>query len=227
MVSKLPSLIFCAAAIAASYILDSLGQSTVATTSPQSTLARPDISARTVDLRKRTHNDTQICDPNAATWCDMVKAYSDKNQQTPTDYLKATLGDEDMTLGGNITMASSPYDPNRVFCDVFPKHSDNLGVSFPRCLLEQVIDHFCTVSEDIWMNNSYPYHTSNRGGRWTTYIFAGYLISNLHVGVEFSKSPECEGHQRALYAYNNTPDRRCKDKLLGEIVDRCTFLHYR
>jgi len=58
-------------------------------------------------------------------------------------------------------------------------------------------------------------------------MFTGYSISKLYVGVEFSRSSECDGHQRTLYAYNKTPDRYCKDKLLREIVDRCTSLLYR
>jgi hypothetical protein len=56
------------------------------------------------------------------------------------------------------------------------------------------------------------------------YKFTGYAISSLYVGVEISKQRECDSHQRALYAYNNTPDRLCKEQLLGQVVDRCTSL---
>jgi hypothetical protein len=78
------------------------------------------------------------------------------------------------------------------------------------------------VSEDVVMNNTSPNSTDSKGGRWKTYKFTGYSISGLYVGVEFSKASECLGHWQGIYPYGDSrPDRRCKDKLLAGIVDRC------
>jgi hypothetical protein len=222
MASKLPFLIFCVAIIAASSSLDSLGQSTVATTSSQPTPARPGLSARTVSLRKRTDNDTQVCDPSKVTWYNMINAYIGSNRQSLNASLTETLKESGMTLTGNLSLASSPYDPNRVFCDIFPQASGSSGTSFPRCLLETAINDFCTVFEDTEIDENIPSLTNSKGGRWKTYKFTGYSISGLYVAVEISKEPECDGHWRYLYPNNDSPDIRCKDKLLGEIVDRCT-----
>ena len=224
MISKLLLCVFWAAVITASSDLDSLGQSVVATTSTQPALARPGVAARTVGLRKRTDKTTQACDSSETTWYGMVKAYSEKNRQSLNSSLTEGLRESGMTLTGNLSLASSPYDPNRVFCDIFPKASGNSGTSFPKCLLETAIDDFCTVSQDVQMDGNYPYSVDSKGGLWKTYKFYGYSISGLYIAVEISKAPECDGHRRTLYAYNSKkPDRRCKDKLLGEIVDRCTF----
>jgi hypothetical protein len=129
-------------------------------------------------------------------------------------------------MDGLPVLGSSPYNPNRVCCEFFPLSADRVlvGTSFPRCLMENTIDDFCTVTQDTWMNNTYPMSSNNRGGRWIMYKFTGYAISSLYVGVEISKQRECDNHQRALYAYNNTPGRLCKEQLLGQVVDRCTSL---
>lgn len=116
--------------------------------SSQLTLAGLGISARTTGLSERTDNDTQICGPNGTNWYSMVYAYAEPNRQSLNASLIETLGESGMTLTGNLSLASSPYDPNRVFCDIFPKASDDSGTSFPKCLLETAIDDFCTVHQD-------------------------------------------------------------------------------
>jgi hypothetical protein len=149
----------------------------------------------------------------------MVKAYSEKHRQALKDYLYVSLLDNWLALAGDLDLASSPYDPNRVFCVMIPESSNDSGTYFPRCLLETAIDDFCMVSKDTRMNNSSPFTTGNKGGRWKTYKFTGYSISGLYVGVEFNRLAECDGHWRGIYSYNNIPDRSCRDKLLGEVVD--------
>jgi hypothetical protein len=219
MVSKLLLCIFWAEAISASSSFDSLGQSFVAAISTQSTAARSGI--RTIDLRKRTDNGTQKCDPSKMTWYETVEAYSKLNRQSLNESLIEVLGESNMTLTGNLTLASSPYDPNRVFCDIFPKHYDNSGTSFPKCVLETAIDDFCTVLEDTLIDTNIPFSTNSKGGLWKTYKFYGYSISGLYVAVEIIKTPECAGHRRTLFP-NKGPDQFCKDKLLRQIVDGCT-----
>ena len=213
-----------AAAVAASSILNSLDNSVASSASSSSAhlaFATSGISSRSVGAQKRTDSDTQICDPSGMDWFTMVAAYAITSLGSMMGHLKASFSESDMTMEGIPELRSSPYDPNRVYCDFFPKANDSTGTSFPRCLLETAIDNFCTVSTDTWMNSSHPMSTNNRGGRWTTYKFTGYLISGLYVGAEFNKEPKCDSHQRALYAYNNTPDRRYKEQLMGQIVDRC------
>lgn len=216
--------VFWATATAASSSLGSPGQSIVTATSSQPTFARPSISAPGTDLSERTDNDTQICGPNGTNWYSMVYAYAEPNRQSLNASLIETLKESGMTLTGNLSLASSPYDPNRVFCDIFPKASDNSGTSFPKCLLETAIDDFCTVNQNTPINENLPFFTSSKGGLWKTYKFTGYSISGLYVALEINRTPECKGHRRTLYPYDNTPDIRCKDKLLGEIVNRCTSL---
>jgi hypothetical protein len=155
-------------------------------------------------------------------WYEMVAAYAKNSLASVKANLNATFIEPGMKMGGQPVLASPPNDPDRVYCNFFPTASDDTGTSFPRCLLETAINDFCTVSQDTWMNNSHPMSSNNRGGRWNTYKFTGYSISGLYIGVEFSKQQECNEHQRGLYSYNNTPDMRCKEKLLGQIVDRCT-----
>ena len=185
--------------------------------------------AGSVALQKRTNAVNQTCDAASMSWFAMVATYAFINQASFTNQLNATFAESDMVIGELPKLASSYYDADRVWCDFFPRASDEVGTSFPRCLLETAIDDFCTVPYDTWMNSSHPMSTNNRGGRWITYKFTGYSISGLYVGAEFSKQPECDGHYRGLYAYNGMPDRRCKEKLLGQIVDNCTFfstVHY-
>lgn len=222
MLLKLLLYVLWTAAIGASSRLDHLGQPVATTTSSQPILARPGISTRTIGLQEPTGNDTQTCDPNKMSWYNVVIVYSEQNRQSLNKSLIGTLGESEMTLTGNLSLASDPYDPYRVFCDIFPKDYDRSGTSFPRCLLETAIDDFCTVSVDTPVDENVPSSTHSKGGRWKTYKFTGYSISGLYVALEISKEPECREHKRFLYPKNNTPDLRCKDKLLGEIVDRCT-----
>lgn len=185
--------------------------------------------AGSVALQKRTNAVNQTCDAGSMSWFAMVAAHAYVNLISFTNQLNATFVESGMVIGELPKLASSYYDVDRVWCDFFPRASDKVGTSFPRCLLETAIDDFCTVPYDTWMNNSHPMSTNNRGGRWTTCKFTGYSISGLYVGADFSKQPECDGHYRGLYAYNGMPDRRCKEKLLGQIVDNCTFfstVHY-
>lgn len=185
MIFDMPLCIFWATEIAASSILDRLGQPVVAATSSQPKLARPFIHARTVGLRKRG----EVCFADTTSWYDMVKAYSGNHQQILDRSLTAALKESEMTLTGKLTLASSQNDPNRVFCDIFPEASGESGTSFPRCLLETAINDFCTVSQDLWINSTSPSSTDSKGGRWKTYKFTGYSISGLYVGLEFSKVP--------------------------------------
>lgn len=220
MISKMLLCILWATAISASSSFDSLGQSFVAAISTQSTAARS--ATHTIDLRKRTDNGTQKCDPSESNWYETVKAYSRLNRKSLNESLIEVLGESNMTLTGNLTLASSPYDTNRMFCDIFPKHYDNSGTSFPKCVLETAIDDFCTVLEDTWVDANLPFSTNSKGGPWKTYKFYGYSISGLYVAVEISKAPECAGRRRTLFPNNQRPDGLCKDKLLRQIVDGCT-----
>lgn len=154
MISKLLICIFWATTLAASSSLDSLGQFVVAATSTQRTSARPGISARTVGLWKRTDNTTQTCDSSEMTWYVTFIAYSETNGQSLNASFTRGLNEFGMTLTGNLSLASSPYDPYRVFCDIFPKASNTSGTSFPRCLLETDIDEFCTVKANVLMDEN-------------------------------------------------------------------------
>jgi hypothetical protein len=75
---------------------------------------------------------TPTCAPDATTWYDMVKAYSDKHRQALIDDLSKTLAESQMTLTGNLTLASSPNDPNRVFCDIPPPSFWQVGNFFSK-----------------------------------------------------------------------------------------------
>ncbi len=102
-----------------------------------------------------------------------------------------------------------------------PKLLASRGTSFPRCLLETAINDFCTVSEDVVMNNTSPNSTDSKGGRWKTYKFTGYSISDC-MWVWSSAKRRNALDTAGIYPYGDSrPDRRCKDKLLAGIVDRC------
>lgn len=227
MLSKLLICLVLTALFAVSTSLNSLDRTGASVASFHPVSARPGGSVWPVNLQKRADASNQACDPNAMSWYAMVVVYATTSLGSIMTYLNSTFLESGMEMGGFPKLASSPYDPDRVWCEFFPRVSDKVGTSFPRCLLETAIDDFCTVTEDTWMNSTHPMSTNNRGGRWTTYKFTGYSISGLYVGAEFSKLPECKDHQRGLYAYNNTPDRRCKEKLLGQVVDRCKSLWHR
>jgi hypothetical protein len=112
-----------------------------------------------------------------------------------------------MTLTGNLSLASEPYDPYRVFCDIFPKDSDHSGTSFPKCLLETAVDDLCTVSEDTHIDENIPFSTNSKSGRRETYKFTGYSISGLYVAVEISREPECDKHKLEFHPNKNTLQR--------------------
>lgn len=222
MLSKLLICLVLTALFAVSTSLNSLDRTGASVASFHQASARSGGFVWPVDLQKRADNGTQICDPTKVSWYNTVIAYSEENRQSLNKSLIGILGESEMTLTGNLSLASDLYDPYRVFCDIFPEDSDRSGTSFPRCLLETAVDDFCTVSEDTPVDENVPSSTKSKGGRWKTYKFTGYSISGLYVALEISKEPECRGHTRFLYPNKNTPDIRCKEKLLGEIVDRCT-----
>jgi len=229
-INMIPKSLIClvwAASFAISSSVNSPNHSVTAVASSYVVSTTPGNSVATFYPQKRANVGNQTCDPSTMSWYDMVKAYSNISQQALTDYLKATPEESNLMLTRDLTMVSSPYDPNRVFCKIFPKASNDSGTSFPKCLLEAAVDDFCTVSKDTWMNKLSPYTTNSKGGRWKTYKFADYSISGLCVGVEFSKVPECDGHWRGIHFYDNTPDKSCRDKLLREVVDRCTSPQHR
>jgi hypothetical protein len=153
----------------------------------------------------------------------MVAAYVSTAEFDMGTYLTNVLRESGVTLGGHPHVSSEPADPSRVFCDFFAKSNDTVGTTFPACLMETAINHFCTVKQIYWMNSTAPFQTDSKGGSWTTYEFTGFATSGLYVGVEFSKSEDCKTHKRAIYSNGDMPDRHCQDKLMGAIVNTYTY----
>jgi hypothetical protein len=196
--------------------LNSADQSTTAYTSV--------IPEGPAHLQGRATAGNQTCIPDPSTsFNEMVAAYVPTDEFNMETYLTSVLKESNMTLGGHPHVSSEPADPSRVFCDFFAKANDSVGTTFPACLMETAINSFCSVKQTYWMNSTGPFQTDSKGGAWVTYKFTGFATSGLYVGVEFSKSDDCKTHKRAIYPNGVMPDRHCQDKLMGAIVNTCTF----
>lgn len=138
-------------------------------------------------------------------------------------YISEELLESDMELARVPRLASDPTDPLEVYCDFYTNKSGSYGQSIPRCYMEDAINDFCNVSEDAMVGLSTPDRTDLKGGRWTTYHFANYTNASLYIGLEIDQTHDrCKKHVRVIGAYEPQLDNHCKDRLMGEIVDRCT-----
>jgi hypothetical protein len=154
----------------------------------------------------------------------MVAAYVSTAEFDMETYLTSVLEESGMPLCGHPDVSSDPKDPSRVFCNFFAKANDTVGTTFPPCLMETAIDDFCTPKQDYpRMDSTSPNQTDIKGGLWMTYKSTGFATSGLYVGVELSKSEDCKNHWRGIYVNGNMPDRHCHDKLMGAVVNTCTY----
>lgn len=137
-------------------------------------------------------------------------------------YLSKELNESGMALAGAPVLISRLKDPVPTYCGVFTNTSGSYGQSLPRCFIEDAIDNFCNVSALVNVTGSAPNQTDTKGGRWITYHFSNSTNATLYVGLEIDRTHErCKNHIRIIQPEDHQVDMHCKDRLMGEIVDRC------
>lgn len=116
-------------------------------------------------------------------------------------------------------LVSEPGEAYPTYCNVTAEGSD---LSLDRCVMESVVDDFCYAGGGHFnVNSSWPHKTATKGGRWMRYHIQGES-TQLYVGLEIDQTDElCKNHMRRIIRRDSGPDFHCKDRLQGEIVDRC------
>jgi hypothetical protein len=126
-------------------------------------------------------------------------------------------------LTTNLTESNRPFCDIKVTTNAIKVHRPHgVCTSFPRCLLQVAVEHFCKRTQDTKINQTWPNRSINKGGAWSSYKFSSYSISGLYIGVEIDRNPSRKEHEYTIHSNDSTPDAARRHTLML-IVDDCIY----
>lgn len=188
-------------------------------TSPVTLVGRDDSSAATQSTASEPVTATTSSGDSTTTQGCAASNLPGHNETGLKDLLRKQFNESGMGLYEYMRRAPDFGDFCPSYCDVVKS-----PYGWSRCIMEYAIKNFCGAANDSsYINSSWPYKTSTKGGRWIRYLPLTPLpFTEIYVGLEIDQTNEaCKNHSWTVSISEGTAWPHCVDMLLTQIVDRC------